>query len=125
MQIPRSGSLAARDEGLMSGARDRWSPPAYAKLAPGLDHDRLNFVMPGERCANSSAEAQRLLAGCPGPLAFCRFAGGHAVVSEKGAPRPITRHGQEPRRRLSSVCSSLPTSDTAVAIGPDEVRIPV
>jgi len=34
----------------------------------------------------------------------------------------ITGHGQKCRRRIGS---SLPASDTGVAIGPDEVRIPV
>jgi len=33
--------------------------------------------------------------------------------------------GQERRTRLSAIDGSLPASDTGVAIGPDEVRIPV
>ena len=38
--------------------------------------------------------------------------------------RTITWHGQERRRHLSAIGSSLPASDTGVAIGPEEVRIP-
>jgi len=38
--------------------------------------------------------------------------------------RTITWHGQERRRHLSAIGSSLPASDRGVAIGPDEVRIP-
>jgi hypothetical protein len=36
--------------------------------------------------------------------------------------RTITSHGR--RRHLSAIGSSLPASDTGVAIRPDEVRIP-